>query len=350
MKRFRLSLFLMISMFMTLAFLAGCGSQENAPTSSQPTAEEGASESDNQSTEKKESDWPKKPITLVVPSAPGGGSDIMGRSIAEYFEAELGQQVVVQNVAGAGGTIGSRQVKDAKPDGYTMLFGTNNIIMNEVIGLADFGINDFEVIGTVTADNTYGFFVGKDSPFKSVTEVVEQLKKEPKSLSIAVEIGGHSHMMITAFQEAAGVEFNVVDLGPDAQKVAALMGGQIDIMPSQYANNRGYLESGDIKYIGIMTEERSEHLPEVPTFKEQGIDFTFPGQMGALYYPKGTDQEIVVKVNEALLNILNNNAEYKAQMDKYASRIYALTPDEALKYLQENKDIFMMFKSKVEAK
>lgn len=277
--------------------------------------------------------YPTKPIEIVVPAGAGGDTDLNTRIMAKAMEKELGKPLVVTNVTGAGGTTGTQKVMDAKADGYTVLAFHNSMILNKVYGLADYTYSDMKVAGVGVLDQSNTFLVSKDSKFKTVEELVEYGKANPKKVTVATEIGSMTYMQILQFQEQTGVEFNIADVGGASDKITALLGGRVDIVPTSLGLVQGYLESGDFIALGVMADERLEDAQDIPTFIEQGVDLVVD-KVFLWAFPSDTPDEIVTAFTDAMSKAVESD-EYQAEIKKsWLNPIY-LNPEDASKKLSE---------------
>ncbi|MFC5604341.1 tripartite tricarboxylate transporter substrate binding protein [Sporosarcina koreensis] len=277
--------------------------------------------------------YPEKPIEVVVPAGAGGDTDLNTRIMAKAMEKEIGKPLVVTNVTGAGGTTGTQKVKEAKADGYTVLAFHNSMILNKVYGLADYTYSDMKVAGVGVLDQSNTFLVSKDSKFKTVEELIEYAKANPKKVTVATEIGSMTYMQIVQFQEQAGVEFNIADVGGASDKITALLGGRVDIVPTSLGLVKGYIESGDFVALGVMAEDRLQDLPEIKTFKEQGIDLVVD-KVFLWAFPKDTPDEVVAVFTEAMSKAVESD-EYQEEIKKSWLNPVYLNPEEASKKLSE---------------
>ena len=175
-----------------------------------------------------------RPVSIVVPASAGGGTDLLARVLAEKLTAKLGQSFVVVNVTGAGGSSGINQVHEAAPDGNTILFFHNALLINNVTGVSDYSY-EASLWGPRVTDNATGFYVSADAPYSTYPELIDYCKEHPGEVTMGVEVGGFTYMMVKSFEAATGVQFNLVDVGSNSDKCTALLGGHIDIMPNQYS-------------------------------------------------------------------------------------------------------------------
>ena len=256
-------------------------------------------------------DWPKSTITIVVPTAAGGGTDLSARTFARHAREVLGVQMVVMNVPGGGSFNGTKKAHDSAPDGNTILFSHNTLIANYVTGLAPYSVDGFEIGPRTVSDNALGLFVGKDFPAKDMKEFVEECKRRPGQVSSATEVGANTYFLLMALQNATGIELKIVDAGNNAERATAVLGGHIDSMPNSMGTVKGYVESGDFRSLGFTDKVRNEVFPDIPTCQEQGVDFVFPGYEFSFFFPKGTPEEIVAKFDEAAKQVVNSEAYKK---------------------------------------
>ena len=251
--------------------------------------------------------WPDTSVSIVVPASAGGGTDLLARTFAEKLTDKLGQSFVVVNVTGSGGSIGINQVHDAEPDGNTILFFHNAMLINKVTGVSSYSYDELAAGPHVVTDNATGFYVRSDAEYSTYPELIDYAKEHPGEVTMGVETGGFTYMMVKSFEAATGVEFKMVDVGSNADKCTALLGGHIDIMPNQYSTAKGYIESGDFVCLGFPSEERSDVYPDVPTAKEQGVDWTYNGYEFGFWFPEGTDQAIIDKLDTTVKEMFDNN-------------------------------------------
>lgn len=270
-----------------LAALTGCGGKE---AQAEHVSQEGRTGSAGSAP-----DFPgKKTITLVVPASAGGGTDLLARLFAQEASESWGTNVVVSNVTGAAGALGMNQVRRAEPDGYTVLFFHNAILLSKLAGVSEYSVEAFEPGPNFILDDPVEFYVsGDNGEITSARDLQDRMQAEPGELNCCVEVGGYTYYAMRACEQALGGTFNVVDVGSNSDKVTALLGGHVDVMPNSWATARDYVADGKFRCLGIPTGERSELLPDVPTFKEQGIDFTYPGYYFGFWFPKGTPQEVI---------------------------------------------------------
>lgn len=283
-------------------------------------------------------DYPVKPIQVIVPTGTGGDTDINARLLAKYLQKYIGKPVIVTNVTGAGGVIGSRQVKDSAPDGYTALFFHYGTLTQTLMKTADFYLlDDFEVRGIPLLDDT-GVIVGKAGKYKDIAELMADAKARPGEVNFAMETGTVAHLIAYILQDAGGVDFNIIDTGVAANKNAALLSGQSDAFFAVYLGVKSFVESNDFALLGILADERNPGLPEVKTLKEQGVDFSLP-KFFYFAFPKGTPEEVMDVFNDALRKVCAD-PEAKKDFEKFLLTLGYVERDDAVKLIEKTKDIF----------
>jgi tripartite-type tricarboxylate transporter receptor subunit TctC len=304
---------------MAVGIMAGCAKKDAAPTAAATK-------------------YPEKPIQVIVPAGPGGDTDTNVRLVAKYMEKSLGKSVVVSNMEGAGGSLGSKQVKDAKPDGYTVLFFHPSVILNKVFGITDYDFSDFEQGPTVTIEPGSALFVGKNSKFKTLQELITYAKANPGKVNYAMENGGLYHMMGLAFEQAAGIKLNMVDIGGQAAKNTALLGGQVDLIPGIVGTAQSYIKSGDMKCLGIFAGERNEAYKDIPTLKEQGVDLDLSKPYYFLF-PKGTPKDVVDKFTASVKSATEDPA-FAKDLEKFFIKPVYKNPADTKVMLEKMRDTF----------
>ena len=288
--------------------MAACGGSGSSGSNSGTAAETKAAESSaSGNASASDANWPDSTVTIVVPASAGGGTDLIARVMAEKLTNKLGQTFIVQNVTGAGGSSGTSTVLDSDPDGNTILFFHNAMAINTISGVTDYSYEDFVAGPHVVTDGATGFYVSADAPYQTYPELIDYCKAHPGEVTMGVETGGFTWLMVKSFEAATGVTFNMVDVGSNADKCTALLGGHIDIMPNQYSTAKGYIDSGDFTCLGFPTEERSSVYPDVPTAVEQGLDWVYNGYEFGFWFPKDTDQSIADTLSNTVQEMFDNN-------------------------------------------
>jgi len=253
--------------------------------------------------------YPRRPITIVVPFAPGGGTDVATRIVGEHMSRTLGQQVIVQNIAGAGGTTGSTRAMRADPDGYTILMGQMGTHATSVALYPNLAYKpdvDFEPIGMVSAAPQL-LAARKDLPPKDLKEFVSFVKANFKTLNMShAGVGSIFFTTCLMLNSIMGVKPTLVPFNGGAPAMTALVAGQVDYMCADVVTAAPQLQAGSIKVYAIAATERSPALPNVPTSREGGLpEFEVSGWFG-LFAPKTTPKPILDTLTDALDRALDD--------------------------------------------
>ena len=290
------------------------------------------------------SNYPDKPINLVVTHAAGGDTDYNARLLARLLEKDLGQSVVANNVTGANGSIALEQYKDGDKDGYTLI-ATNSaaLIGNKATGLSDFSYEAFEPVAIYGRQAGENVVVRADSPYNTISDLVEASKANPGQIKYGVSMGGGVYIASVIMDKEIGAKFNVVDTGDSANRLTALLGGHVDATSIPYSAAKEYIESGQLKTLGTLLSERSKMLPDIPslseTYKDLSVDTYY-----VILAPKGTDPALVEKVSKAINKVVNENPEYKQEVEKMNFQApWMLGVEETKAELQKQLDHFMKF-------
>jgi len=285
--------------------------------------------------------YPSKPIQVIVPVGAGGDTDANARLFGKFLEKELGQAVVVVNVKGGGGTIGMRRVLDAAPDGYTALFFHGEAMIPQLAGLADFGIDAFQMVGIGVLDDTTVLATHKGAKYKTMKEMVDYAKAHPGEVEFGILTGGYPHLIGIALQQVAGIKLNLVDVGGNAAKTVALKGHKIDVINTQYGLTKDYFQSGDFIAMALLSDKRNATFNSIPTAKEQGYDLDFD-KFFFYAMPKGTPKAVVDRFSAAMKKVVDN-PEYKAEAAKFFVKPTYMAPAEASAYAKNQYDFFAKY-------
>lgn len=283
--------------------------------------------------------YPSRPIEVVVPAGAGGDTDLGARILSQYVGEELGRPMVVTNIAGAGGSTGSREVVEADPDGYQVLFFHNSMLISYLYGMSDFNHHDLKIAAISLFDYGDTWIVNANADFQTAQELAEASRQQQGELSFATEIGGYTHLQMLAYEDATGAEFRLVDVGGASDKVVALLGGQVDVVPTAYGVTADYIDSGDFSSVGLLSEQTSELYDQTPTFIDQDIDIGFE-KFFFFAFPKETPDEIVDKFSEAVKEVVENNEEYQERAAGYYTIPEYMPREEAMEYMDEINDYY----------
>ncbi len=258
--------------------------------------------------------WPSQPINVLVPASAGGGADIITRIIMKYVTEETGQPVVITNMTGLAGY---EMVRKQEANGYNYVFGITGLLISAAQGQLDFGHEAFDAVFCPGLDFSNGILVRGDSPYKTLDDLFDAIKADSTSVTGGISMTGYPYLCYRGIEDALGIDMYCVDAGNTGERAVALLGGQVDFIISGMAAITGYLESGDFRYLAITSEERNPFIPDVPTFKELGYDFSYAGQGGYLLAPKGTDPEIIEKFNSLFHDKIQTNPEYQEEISRF---------------------------------
>jgi tripartite-type tricarboxylate transporter receptor subunit TctC len=245
--------------------------------------------------------YPTRQITMVVPFSAGGPTDVQARILGQYMSRSLGQTIIVENVTGAGGTLGAARVAKAAPDGYTMVMGnlgTHAASVGLYKKLAYDPRKDFEPV-MISSTTPMVLLVKKDLPVKTLQDVIAYAHAHPMTCGSA-GVGSISHLTLLLFNELANTKIQHVPYRGLSQTMNDLLAGQIDIMFDQVISASPHILSGDVRAIAVTAPARAAAIPNVPTTAEAGLPALETIAWSALFLPKGTPKAVVERVNAAM--------------------------------------------------
>lgn len=266
--------------------------------------------------------FPTKPVTLVVPFAAGGPTDVVARTLAVSMSKTLGQSVVVENRPGAGGTVAAAYVKNAAPDGHTLLIHHNGMATAPALyrKLAYNPITDFEHIG-LTVDVPMTLIARRNFPANNLQELIAYIKANSTKVSLAnAGLGAVSHLCGTIFQQTIGVDMTTVPFQGTGPALTNLLGGQVDLLCDQTTTTIPQIKADKVKLFGVTAKNRIAALPQTPTLDEQGMKGFEVIVWHGVYAPKGTPKDAVMKINAALQAALKD-PEVTKKMSELAAEI-----------------------------
>ncbi|WP_454766256.1 Bug family tripartite tricarboxylate transporter substrate binding protein [Cupriavidus campinensis] len=278
---------------------------------------------------------PNKPVTLVVPFAPGGNLDVVARAIAPALEQGLGRNVIVDNRPGAGGVIGATAVARAEPDGTTLLVTTPNaIVVLPRMTRTSFRLASFSPVGLVSTTALVIVVKGNDPRFKDIGALLAHARANPGKVTTGhAGPGTTNHMATLQLEDAARVQLNEVPYKGSAPALIDLMGGQIDMVVDQLTSSAPHIQSGALRALAVMSRDRDAALPKVPTLRESGLANFEATTATGLLAPAGTPAAVVDTLNSALRKVLAEGS-VKSRLLTVGSVAQASTPQELLASLQ----------------
>jgi tripartite-type tricarboxylate transporter receptor subunit TctC len=250
--------------------------------------------------------YPSRPITIVVPFAAGGPVDTLARFMAERVRGSLGQPIIIENVSGAGGTIGVARVAHAAPDGYTLVIGiwSTHVVNGAIYPLQYDVLNDFEPIALL-ANNSQFIVAKKAMPANDLTSVIAWLKANPdKALAGTAGVGSPQHVFGAFFQKATGTRFQFVHYRGGAPAMQDLVAGQIDMLIADQVTSLPQIRARNIKAYAVTGRSRLATAPEVPSADEAGLPDFHTSVWSAIWAPKSTPKPVIGKLNAAVTDAL----------------------------------------------
>ncbi len=248
--------------------------------------------------------WPERPITIVVPAAAGGTTDIAARVLAEKMGKDLGTAIVVENKGGGGGSIGTAQVARAKPDGYTLLMGNIGPIAINFSLYKQLSYKESDLRGITNVISVPNILVvHADSPARSVKDLVGLAKTRRLNVSTS-GVGQSPHMSSEMFRQKAGIEVTLVPFPGAAPAVTALLGQQVDFMIDNLPSSMPHIKSGKFRALAITSGERAAQLPDVPTMAEAGVPMQVTAWFGLLA-PSGTPDAVVLRLQQSARKVMH---------------------------------------------
>jgi len=267
--------------------------------------------------------YPSRPITMIVPLAPGGSTDVLGRIMAQTMSAKLGQPVVVENTSGAGGTIGVTRAERADPDGYTILWGMwgTNVANGAIYNLGFDLLNDFEPVALV-ATQPFLIEARKTMPASNLRELIGWLKQNGDKTTMGTSgVGTPSHVAGVLMENMLGLKWQMVAYRSAGLATNDLLAGFTDIMLDTPAVSLPHVRAGELKAYAVTAKNRLAIAPEIPTTDEAGMPGYYFYFWHAMWAPKGTPQDIIAKLNAAAMAALAD-PDTRKKLTDLAQEIY----------------------------
>ena len=250
--------------------------------------------------------YPTRPVTVIVPFAAGGVTDIVARIVSERMKTALGQSVIIENVSGAGGTIGVTRLFRAAPDGYTLVVGqwTSHVGAGAIYPVTFDYLNDFEPVSMLSVAPLW--IVGRSNlPAKDLPELIAWLKANPDKASAATTgLGSGIHMCLVYFQNMTGTRFPLAPYRGAAPLMQDMLAGQIDLSCPEAGQTLPQYRAGNIKAYAVLTQKRWFAAPDVPTIDEAGVPGLHFPFWHAIWAPKGTPKDVIARLNAAVVETL----------------------------------------------
>ncbi|MBW2146985.1 MAG: tripartite tricarboxylate transporter substrate binding protein [Deltaproteobacteria bacterium] len=285
-------------------------------------------------------EFPTKPINIIVNYGPGGGTDLPARALSSVIHKYLGQPFIVTNKPGGGAQIGSSFVAKAKPDGYTLLLtygGLEQTFAPHLRKLPYDPLNDFIPITTISIYDCV-LDVRADAPWKNLKELIEDAKKKPGKIRFGRSgTFGTNHLQSLLFKRETGIPMKInLPFEGGTKTITGLLGGHIDVaFLGQPFSMQHYL-AGKIRMLGLSAEKRNKFLPDVPTYREAGYDIVL-GNVKGIAAPKGTPMEIVNKLHDAIIKATKDKA-FKKMMNNFYQPVVTMERKEFAAFVRKQYD------------
>jgi tripartite-type tricarboxylate transporter receptor subunit TctC len=280
---------------------------------------------------------PARSIRLIVPFAPGGSNDIVGRIVGEAAGQLLGQPVVVENRAGAGGVIGAEAAARAAPDGHTLLINSSHPTIPAIVARVPYNtITDFTGIA-VAGFSPYVLVVNPQLPVRTAGELVEMMRAAPGRYNIATTgVGSGVHVAAELFRATARVEADVVHYRGGGPSVAALVAGEVRIGVPTMASSIAHVRSGTLRALAVLAESRTAVLPDVPSAAEAGLPGVVLEEFFPILAPAGTPAPVVAALGAAFRTAIQQTAPRLAELSGVAPRAGFETPEQVMALVAES--------------
>lgn len=335
-----------VAVLLLSAFMAGCGSKQQA----EKPKEEPKKQEQKQEPEKKKLDFPKKEITLVVPYSAGGGTDLVARKIAAAAEKLLPVPIVIVNKPGGGSAPALIEVSRAKPDGYTLIMAATPLATLRHASNVNISYEDFESVIGLNFD-PFALSVRADAPWKNIKEFIQYCKDNPGKVRLGVTApGGAWHTAGLAFQQATGTNVKLIPFDKGAaQIIPEILGGHVDATTISAVEAGPNVRAGKLRMLAVAGDKRLDAFPDVPTFKENGIDVFPASAFRGIMAPKGTPKEIVDFLFETFREAAKDK-DYIEFMKKNGYGMMTLNPKEWRDFLANQDSKFAELKKSFDAK
>ncbi|MGR5092743.1 tripartite tricarboxylate transporter substrate binding protein [Vibrio maritimus] len=276
-------------------------------------------------------DYPAKNIRLVVPFGAGGGTDAVGRTLANSAKDILGQNIAVMNRTGGAGAVGMSFGAQQRADGYTLTVVTREIASLPQMGLMQHTADDFKLIRMVNLDPAV-VLVSADSPYNTINDLIAEAKKEDGAVKFASTAAPNFYLM--ALEKDQGIKLNAIPYNGASEAIPAVLGKHTDVTMVTPGEAIAQLRSGQLKALGVMSEERIAYIPDVPTLKEQGVDVQ-TGTWRGIGAPKNTPDEVIETLGKAFDQAMAS-PEFIEFMEKGAMTIHNLNAEEFTSFVEQD--------------
>ena len=332
---FKKSVSILLGVAMSLSLVA-CSSSGTTATTAAATEGSAATEAASSDTSASSTDFPTKTMTIVCPYGAGGGTDLALRILAECGQDTFGQTINVENKTGGSGTVGLTEALNAAPDGYTLGTASVDLITLPLLGLAPEEVtrDAFDPICVVNGEPA-AIIVSKDAKWNTLEEFVEDAKANPSTIQIAnAGMGNIWHLAMIGVELKTGAQFTHVPFSDGtSQALAAVLGGHVDAIACSPAEADSNIQNGDLRILGVAADERMERYPDVPTFKESGIDLTIMALRG-LCVNKNVPDDVKQVLKDGFKEVIESD-KCKEKVEAANMTYLPLDADETNKMLDD---------------
>ncbi len=271
--------------------------------------------------------YPAKPIQIIVPMPAGGASDLAARAMEKVSKQYLGQSLVVVNKPGGGGALGFNDLVESKPDGYTLGLAATNMILQPLYGGTKHNYPQATEPIAQAMYNNIAIAVTTDKPWKTLPELIEYVKQHPGELKYAhTNVGSLPHVVSAMFAGETGTKMEAVPFQGGADSVTAFLGGHVQVMFSQFSELKNHAKEGKVRILAVASEKRLPNYPDIPTFKEQGVNIVAATWFG-IAAPKGMPENVKKTLAEGFKKIMDDPG-FKKTAEDLGFYVEYLGPDE----------------------
>lgn len=286
-----------------------------------------------------EVDYPTKSLTMIVPTSAGGGTDAVARALVSEAEEFLGESIGVVNKPGGSGSVGMTEGANAAADGYTITMVIAELAMVDHMGVAPLTPDQMKAVALINMDPA-ALTVPVDAPYDTLDEFIAYAKENPGELKVGnAGTGSIWHVAAESLAKEAEIELNHVPFEGAAPAVTALAGGHVDAVTVSPAEVKSQLDAGNVKILGVMADKRSDIVPDVPTFREAGLESDTVATWRGITVPKDTPDEIVAILEDAFMQAAEQE-EFKKIMENNGLGIELANSEEFAEHMNQNYEYF----------
>jgi tripartite-type tricarboxylate transporter receptor subunit TctC len=284
-----------------------------------------------------QSDYPNKPLTMIVPFPAGGRTDLIGRIVGQELTKHIGKPVAVINKPGASSVLGAREVADSAPDGYTLGFFSTSAVTSQYTVPTPIALSNFELVAIVNTDPA-AVAVQYAAPWKTLKDLVVDAKQHPGKYRLGMIPGASAQIFAAGMEIAAGIQMISVPCKGDADGAIALAGGHIDVHVAVPVSYKSLEEAKKVRMLAVADAAQSSLYGNLPTFKENGVDLVI-GAFHGVYVPKGTPRAVIAKLGDALAKTMKSD-EVRKNMENAGAGLAFLDGAEGKAYLAKQDDTY----------